>query len=517
MNVTLSEKYNKLVLPYREDIAAILSDGTRLTTDGKEYLVLPHGIAETKLLRNMGMEVPAPILTQYRWAGTWPFDSQKHTAALLSTEPRAYCLSSMGVGKTRSVLYAFDFMKQVNIAKKLLVIAPLSTLVDVWEREVFEVFHRMTCSVLHGTRAQRLKRLEEPADVYVINHDGVATIIDELIRAKFDVIVIDELASFRNSTTQRWKFVNTLINKQPSLPVVWGLTGAPTPNGPTDAYGQVKLLTPSQVPRSFRRFQQDTMHQVSQFKWVPKANAHDIVAAAMKPSVRYTLDQCHDIPDTIYSMRHVPPTKVQASLYKKVFDHYAAEHKGNRITAVNEGAKLTKLLQISAGFAYSEGRGMYIDASSRMREVVDLIEQADKKVIIFANFKWVIRALAKVVGSQYSVATIDGSTPKKERDATFALFRKSKDPHVIVAHAGTMAHGLTLVEADTIIWYGPTMSAELYEQANARIRRMGQKAHTHVIHIESTPVEKRAFDRLKRKQKLQGMLLSMFEGEGSGA
>ena len=511
MNVTVSEKHKKLVLPWRDDIAAILPQTTRLVEAGKAYAVVPHGVIETKLLRNMGLEVPAPILTQYQWAKTTPWDSQKVTAAMFSTEPRAYCLSSMGVGKTRAALYAYDFLKKQGLARKMLVVAPLSTLTDVWEREVFENFYHLSCLVLHGTKAQRRKKLEEPVDIYVINHDGVATIINELIDAKFDIVCIDELAAFRNAGTKRWKILNTLINRQQQNPVVWGMTGAPTPNAPTDAYGQVKLITPSQVPRSFRRFQLSTMTQVTQFKWVAKHDANDTVRAAMKPSIRYTLDECHDIPETIYSMRHIEPSATQKSIYKKVFDHFRAEYKGNDITAVNEGAKLNKLLQISAGFAYSEGKGTYIDAKPRLKELVELIEQADKKVLVFASYKWIIRALEQILCQFYSVEVITGDTKRTDRDRIFTSFRKSADPHVIVAHAGTMAHGLTLVEADTIIWYGPTMSSELYEQANARIRRPGQTQHTHVIHIESTPVEKKAFQRLKRKQKLQGLLLSMFE------
>lgn len=507
---------NRVVFPWREDVKALLPDTLRITEGGRDLAVVNHGTVETKLLRNMGVDVPAPIMTQYDWADTTPFDSQRHTAAMLSTESRAYVLSSMGVGKTRAALYAFDYLRQCGLASRMLVVGPLSTLVDVWEREVFETFHHLRAQTLHGTKAQRLKRLEEDADIFVINHDGVGVILNELMASKFDVVVIDELASYRNPQTNRWKTLNALINKQQWRPVVWGLTGSPTPNAPTDAYGQVKLLTPGQVPRSFRYFQSETMTQLTQFKWIPRPGANEIVAKAMKPSIRYTLDQCHDIPETLFSTRHAPVSPTQDKLYKDVLNKFRAEYKGRQITAVNEGSKLSKLLQISSGFAYNEQKGVYIDAKARLKLVVELIEQADKKVIVFANFKWVCRALAEVIKEYYSVAIVNGDTPKSQRDQTFASFRRSKDPHVIVAHAGTMAHGLTLVEADTIIWYGPTMSPELYEQANARIRRPGQKHRTHVIHIESTPVEKTAFKRLQSKQKLQGMLLSLFEGEGQG-
>lgn len=513
---SISLKHKKILLPWRSDIAAVIPDHKIVERNGAEYLALDHGAAETKLLRNFGLTVPAPILIHYDWAGTQPFESQKHTAALLSTEPRAFCLSSMGVGKTRATLYAFDFLRKQGVAARMLVIAPLSTLVDVWEREVFESFHGLSVGILHGTKAQRLKALQVPADIYVINHDGIGVILPELIAKKFDVVTIDELSAFRNHGTLRWKNANALINGRTHHPIVWGLTGSPTPNAPTDAYGQVKLLKPEQVPRSFKRFQQETMTQISQFKWLPKGNANEVVLQAMSPYIRYTLDQCHDIPETIFSTRFVEPSDTQKKLYKKVVDHFYAEYKGREITAVNEGAKLSKLLQISAGFAYTDGAGAYIDAADRIKLVLNLIEEANKKVLIFASYKWIIKALATVIGKYYSVRVITGDTSKSERDETFALFRNSTDPHVIVAHAGTMAHGLTLVEADTIIWYGPTMSAELYEQANARIRRPGQTSHTNVIHVYSTQVEKRAFARLRSKQKMQGLLLSLFEEGTNG-
>lgn len=509
--------HKKLVaIPYREDVHNLLPESREVRKGSRRLLVLNHGVAETKILRNLGISVSAPILSQYSWAGTKPFESQKNTAALLSTEPRAYCLSSMGVGKTRSALYAYDYMRQENFLENLLVVAPLSTLVDVWEREIFECFHHLRVSILHGTKAQRLKALEEDADVYIINHDGVATILNELAEKRFGAIVIDELAAFRNSQTKRWKMLNYLINKA-GQPVVWGLTGSPTPNAPTDAYGQVKLLTSHQVPRSFRQFQLQTMTQVSQFRWVAKGDANETVAAAMKPSIRYTLDECHDIPATTYSMRHIAPSPMQTLVYQGIVDRFRAEFKGHEITALNEGAKIAKLLQISAGFAYDDGKGAYIDAKARLKEVVNLIEQSDSKVLVFANFKWIVRALAEVVGKYFSVETITGDTKKSDRDQTFAKFRKAKDPRVIIAHPGTMAHGLTLVEATTIIWYGPPQSSEIYEQANARIRRTGQDKHTHVICIESTPAEKSAFQRLQRRQKMQGLLLDLFQGSEDDA
>ena len=510
MKIALSPTTKKLVLPFRLDLANLLPDAQRMGN----HLVVNHGADETKLLRNMGLDAPPPILSQYDWAGTTPFESQRVTAAMFTMNSRAYCLSSMGVGKTRAALYAYDYLRGDRSSKalKALVVAPLSTLVDVWEREIFESFHHLNCAVIHGSREKRLIGLNLDVDIYIINPDGLKVIGKELMEKQFGIVVIDELAEYRNPSTDKWKAMNALINAPTRKPIVWGLTGSPTPNGPTDAYGQIKLMTPRAAPRSFRSFRQQTETQVSPFKWVPRPEANDIVAAAMKPSVRFSLDECHDLPPITYSMRHADLSATQARMYKAMLLHFKAEYKGAQITAANEGVKLMKLLQISAGFAYTQDRGMHTDAKNRLKLVLDLIENADKKVLVFASFKWMVHALAMVIGSRHSVAEITGDTPKGERDRAFAAFRTQDMPHVIAAHAGCMAHGLNLTQADTIIWYGPAPSSNIYEQANARVRRPGQTCKTHIIHIESTPIERKVFARLQNNQRLQGVLLSLFEG-----
>lgn len=508
MQVVLDHAGSRIITGHRPDVAAICHGSSAFDNRGSKYLSIPYDIANSKLLTNFGAKVPSPILTQYDWAGDTPWDSQRETAALLTMSPRAFVLSTMGVGKTRAALYAFDYLRSVGAARRLLVIAPLSCLVPVWEEEMFRFFHHMKVAIVHGSKHKRMQALAQDADVYVINHDGIKVVGDQLV-GMCDTVVLDELAAFRNAQTDRWKAAKQIVAPAERA---WGMTGSPTPNAPTDAYGQIKLLTPERVPRSFKRFQSDLMYQVSNFRWIAKTDATDKVYRAMQPSVRYTMDQVHDIPPTTFSYRHIEPTAAQKAMYMQLKNHMTAMHKGQQITAVNEGALMSKLLQIAAGFAYSKEKGYYVDAKPRIKEIINIIEQAGKKVIVFTNFKWCVRALEQVIGSKYTVGAISGDTPKKERDKIITLFRQSPDPHVIVAHPGTMAHGLTLVEADTIIWHGPTQNPEYFEQANARIPRPGQDSHTHIIMLYSLPVELKAFKRLQNKQNTQGLLLDMFEG-----
>jgi SNF2 family DNA or RNA helicase len=148
---------------------------------------------------------------------------------------------------------------------------------------------------------------------------------------------------------------------------------------------------------------------------------------------------------------------------------------------------------------------------NRIRTVFEIIEQTDDKVIVFAAFRFQVELLARALGKRYSVAQIHGGTPKSERDAAFTGFQKGLSPRVLVAHPATMAHGLTLTAASTIVWFSPVTSLEIYEQANARITRAGQKHHAHIIHIQCAPVEGRVYKRLQTKSKMQGALLELFQ------
>lgn len=498
----------KLVLPARGDVLRLLPHTQTFDVRGTKMMAIPHRPESVRLLYNLGVKAPEPIRFYYDWAGTKPFDTQIDTAALLTTHRRAFVLNEMGTGKTRSAIFAFDYLKKIHLANKALVVAPLSTLVSVWEDEVFRRFHHLRTVVLHGSRAKRLKLLSMDADVYVINHDGVGVIQQDLINAGFDCVVIDELAVYRNSRAERWKALKPIVQKSN---YAWGLTGAPTPNEPVDAYGQVKLLIPENVSYSFKAFKDDTMKQVSQFRWVPRDDANDKVFRIMQPSIRVMRADCLDLPGVTYSVREVDLDPRAAKAYKDMLTELAAQVRTKQITAANEGVKLSKLLQLSAGFAYDgESTGNYVGGTARIREVFNVVESASGKVIVFAPFRYLAEILGAALSKRWDTAIIHGETPKGRRDEVFTGFQHGSGPHVIVAHPATMAHGLTLTAADTIVWAAPTTSLEIYEQANARITRPGQLTHAHIIHIMSTKAEAQVYGRLQRKAKMQGALLDMF-------
>lgn len=512
--VKVSRKHKVFVVPHRKDLASIIP-GTKPFQNGKEKLLaVPHTIETAKLGRNLGLLVPAPITSYYDWNGDKPFRTQKITAAVLTMNSRAYVLSQMGTGKTRAALFALDYLMKEKVINRALVIAPLSTLTLVWAREIMEHFPDRKIGVLYGPKAQRLKVLNEDHDFYILNHDGLQVIHREIQpRTDIQAVVIDELAVFRNARTTRWKLLNSFCSARP---YVWGLTGSPTPNEPTDAWGQCRLLTPRTVPSFFGQFRRNTMTQISQFRWIAKKEATEIVYEAMQPGVRFTRDECVELPPVSYTDRQVDLSAEQKQAYDTILKKLRIAYKHGDVTAANEGVLFSKLLQISSGWVYATKNGakqvIDLNPKPRLDALMGVLDENDGKTIVFVDFihaaMQVEHALAK---AGYITAAVSGDTPKKARDEIFGNFQNHPFPRVLVAHPKCMAHGLSLTAASTIVWYTPTTSLETYEQACARISRPGQTSKQLICHLTGTPIESKLYRRLRQKAKLQGALLEMFE------
>lgn len=476
---------------------------------GAVHAAFPHTTETTRLARNLGHEIPAPILSQYSWPTTPPpFETQKTTAALLTMNARAYVLSEMGTGKTRAALYACDHMFLNNEIKNVLVVAPLSTLTQVWDREIYQYFPHLTTKVLHGTKAKRLKALKEHAHVYIINHDGLGVITKELMAMKFDVIIIDEVAAFRNKSTTKWKNMKAVLT---DVKYAWGMTGSPTPNEPPDAWGLAQLLTPNRAPKAKREFVRRTMNQITQFKWIAKADANDHVYDMLQPAVRFRRDDCMELPETSYKTIKIPPSKQLRDTYDNMIKKLRLAFQEGQVTAANEGVLFSKLLQISSGWVYTQNKGVVaLDNNARIQELLDIYEQSSGKVICFTNFKHSTVELYERVRKKVPCAVVHGGVAKKFRDNIFGSFQNGNDKSMIIAHPQCMAHGLTLTSANTIVWFTPTTSLEIYEQANARITRPGQTKKSLIAHLTGTPIESKIYTRLRQKASVQGALLDMF-------
>jgi SNF2 family DNA or RNA helicase len=502
-----------IVVPWRQDLANVIPHARALDYQGQRMLALPNDHDEAKIARNLGVPVPAPILTRYNWCGMKPWTSQKTTAAMLTESHRAYVLNEFGTGKTRAVIWAADYLRRRARAGRVLIAAPLSTLTPVWEVELFRLLPKARVVILHGDRRTRLARLKEDAEYYVINHHGLALFRDELIARGFDIFVLDELAVFRNRSTGLWRAANLIIRS--GVLYAWGMTGSPTPRAPTDAWAQTRLLTPEKVTGSLVRFRDMTMRQVSTFKWVRRPQAQEIVQEAMQPSVRFALSDVVELPSTVYQTREVDLEPEAKRAYKLLFDKMAImTNKGQTVTAVNEGVLQSKLLQVALGWIYTDRKGIYVLPNEpRLDAIREVVEGTSRKVIVFVPFIHALEGIAAYLQKSTSIAVVHGSTPVGMRNKIFRQFQEESEPHTIVAHPGCMSHGLNLTSASTIVWAGPTNNYETYEQANARILRPGQKHKTLVVHITGTPVEKLSYRRLAERGTFQGMLLELFRNQ----
>lgn len=486
---------------------------------GHTLYAVPHDIDVVRLLRNVGVPAPSPIMYQYDWPCAFPngpFPNQKLAAEFLTLNPRAFNLSQMGTGKSVTTLWAFDYLRSIGKRKRMLVVAPLSTLERTWADEVFKHFPHLTFTVLHGTAARRRKLLAHPFDVYIINHDGVEVVAGELyekpkkgpvkhLRPDIDTIAIDELAVFRNSTTDRFKALEVLCNDVERA--VWGMTGTPIPNEPTDAWAQVRLVKPENVPRYFGQFRDRTMFKVNPYRYVAKKDALETVQQVMQPAIRFTRE---DLPQTTDQTRHIALTPHQKRVYEDLRLRMKTEAEEGTVRAVNEADKLMKLIQVAAGAVYStDGETVELDNSPRINEVKQIIEQAEGKVIVFVPFIAALHKVRAEIAKVYPTEMVYGGTSKADRDTAFWRFQNlpATESRVLVANAAAMSHGLTLTEANTIVWLAPTVSHETFDQANHRIIRPGQERETFIIMLEGTDVERKIYARLKEKQTVQGLLL----------
>lgn len=291
----------------------------------------------------------------------------------------------------------------------------------------------MSFAVLHGDREKRHKLLAHDFDVYIINHDGIKNKDTlNLLRQRegLDLIVVDEVASFRNASTERWKALNLLVNGDKKTGAgrrewVWVATGTPTPNDPTDAWAQVRLVNPGKVTAYFGQFRDTVMRQSGPYKWVMREGALEVVKNAMQPAVRFAREDCIDLPPTTYVTRQCDLTREQSEAFNEMLRKLKTEYEGGQITAVNEAVKLSKLLQICCGVAYSKDGDVDIPSGPRIQLVREIIEEAEAKVIVFVPLTGALRRWPR---SYARTSRWRSSTGRPARPSAIASSRTSRPP-----------------------------------------------------------------------------------------
>ena len=497
-----------------EQVATFIPHAKKFTHNGEELVAVPYGVDESLVLKNLGFSVPAPILQYYEWPGRFkPMDHQKETAAFLTTNKRALCLNAPGTGKSISSVWAADFLLEEGIAKKVLIIAPLSTVKVVWGRELRHHLPHRSFVICTGTRQKREELLKTPGVQYVIiNHDGFTNMASQL--TDFDVVIYDEATALKSPSSQRYKiFAKWMDAHQPWL---WLLTGTPISQTPADAWTLARLTQSPYAPKSFTSFKDLVMQKVSTFRWIPRPDALETCKRVLQPSIRFSLDECKDLPDTNYVGRKTALTKQQEKAFKEMKDKAVTVFAGGEVTAANTAVMLSKLLQICCGDVYGDGHSIAIDASERYNTLTELLDEIGDKVIVFVPLKNVQQSLKeKLSADGYDVALVNGDTSKKDRDEIFNNFQHTDAPRILLAHPKVAAHGLTLTRAKDIIWFAPIYSLEQYEQANARIRRLTTTGKTTVWHIWATSFEAELYRRLRAKKNTLAEFLNLVQGINS--
>jgi SNF2 family DNA or RNA helicase len=469
-------------------------------TDGSKTKVLVRwGLEEAQTLAALQYkDTPSPILRDYQWTGKLtPFEHQKTTASFLTVHERAFCFNEQGTGKTASVIWAADYLMNKGLVKRILVLCPLSIMKSAWQQDLFKFAMHRSCSVAHGDSKQRKKIIAAGADFVIINFDGVGVVKDDILNGGFDLIVVDEANAYKNPQTNRWKILNDIVKTL--SPRLWMLTGTPAAQSPLDAYGLAKLVNVAGAPKYYSHFRAETMMRITQFKWVPKPGSDKIVHKALQPAIRFEKKDCLDLPELTFVEREAPLTPQQRKYYNTLKNELLVEAHGEEVSAINAATKLNKLLQISGGAVYTDtGEVLEFDISNRMNAVLEVIEEASHKILVFVPFTHTIELLRERLNKEgISCDVINGAVTPNKRADIVERFQKNADPHVLLLQPQAASHGLTLTAADTIIWYSPITSVETYLQANARINRPGQKNAMTIVHIRGSEVENRLYTMLQ--------------------
>ena len=461
----------------------------------------------------MALKIP---FSEYDWPmpnEEWtPFKHQVETTKFLITNKRGYVLNELGTGKTMSALWATDFLLKNRVINKVLVVSPLSTMGTVWYDSIRQNLHNKSVGIAHGPKQKRINVIKQQFEYTLINHDGVKILADELIAQKYDVIIIDELTAFKTYSTDRSKAMRRIAK---AAKAVWGLTGNVTPNRPTEAFGQAKLVNPNHpdVPRYFTKFRDKVEREVAPHIWMPKEGSEKEVFKILQPAIRYKRDDCLDIPDLNQITVNVEMSEQQKKAYEDMRKALIHEYENDMITASNAGVKLFKLLQIAAGWVKTDsGEVVELDSKPRLERLLSIYEELEvKKLVVFTSFRASVAGVTKFLQKKgIKAECIHGSVNQDVRANLIRQFQMS-DLEVLVIQPKAASHGITLTASNTIVWHSLDLSGETVSQANGRISRIGQSRVQTIYNFVGCSTEAHALRLLTDKQTRASDVLDLFK------
>ena len=434
-------------------------------------------------------------------------DYQKFATEFILTHPTAAVLLEMGLGKSVITLTAIQelCMNRFEV-NRVLVIAPLRVARDTWPAEIEKWDHLqgLTYSVAVGTEAERRAALMENTTVHIINRENVTWLVEKSgIALDYDMIVIDELSSFKSCSTKRFR---ALMKLRPRVKRIVGLTGTPSSNGLMDLWAEFRLLDLG------KRLGRYITHYREEFFVPDKRSAQQVFS--YKPRIGAEEAIYRRIGDITISMRSVDylkmpecvmntvPVKLDSTeyeIYEEMESKMVTELDGVEIDAVNAAALTGKLCQLANGAIYTPDGETVFFHERKLDALEDLIEGANGKPVLVAY--WYKHDLARIQ-ERFKVREL-----KSSKDITD--WNAGKIP-VAVIHPASAGHGLNLqAGGSTLIWFGLTWSLELYQQTNARLWRQGQQAETVVIHhiITRGTVDEDVMQSLSEKDRSQAALM----------
>ena len=510
----IDDKFLIIRTKHPDRLLASVEGADLISKDEVSEIKVKWDVPTAQLLKKLRIRnVPSPIQKHYDWPGMYkPMAHQIDTAEFLTLHKRAFCFNEQGTGKTASAIWAADYLMNLGIVRRVLVVCPLSIIQSAWQADLFKFAVHRHVDIAYGSRHKRKEIINGTAEFVIINFDGIEIVEQDIKDNDFDLIIIDECSAYKSVQTNRWKSMKRLAGPDTWL---WLMTGTPAAQSPLDAYGIAKLCVPEQAPQFYGRYRDMVMYNVSRFTWMPKPDAQEKVFSMLQPAIRFTKDQCLDLPEVTDVFREAPLTTQQKKYYEELKRTMSMTAGDEKITAVNAAVNINKLLQLSGGAVYTNDKEVIeFDVSNRLSVIKEVIDEASHKVLIFVPFTHTIKLLTDYL-TKHSVTNevINGSVSVSRRTEIFKQFQENPNPTVLVIQPQAASHGVTLTAANVVIWYSPVTSVETYLQANARVHRKGQVNPVTVVHIEGSPVERRLYKMLQTKLDTHTKLIDLYRNE----
>lgn len=441
-----------------------------------------------------------------------PHNYQSYAIKYIETHPIAALLLDMGLGKTVITLTAIqNLLFDYFTVKKVLVIAPLRVARSTWPDEVKKWSHlkNLTYSVVLGSSKERQVALQQKADIYIINRENVTWLVEKSGQPfDFDMVVIDELSSFKSHQSKRFKSLKAV---RPFVKRIVGLTGTPSSNGLMDLWAQFRLLDNGQRLGRFIShyrdlyFTPDKRNGMVVYSYKPKPEAEELIYQQIDDiTVSMKAEDYLNMPDLFTHKVKVKLSDKERKLYDQLKQEMVVEVRDKEIDAINAASLSNKLLQMASGAVYDD-EGQFVAIHDRKLDALeDLIESANGKPLLIAY--WFKHDL-KRIKRRFDVREL-----KTTQD-----FKDWNDQKISVAliHPASAGHGLNLqAGGSALVWFSLTWSLELYQQTNARLYRQGQEETVQIYHLvtEGT-LDEEVLKALERKDKHQDSLLEAVKAE----